>query len=96
MVVPLRPEASWDACFAFSTRIAEAMAREQPEQYTTAFGKHARQDKILLDYKRNHRGAVAVAAYSSRARPAARLLGMPPIAALYRDLTLEVLVDWWQ
>jgi hypothetical protein len=33
------------------------------------FAKQKRSNKILIDYKRHHRGAVAVAAYSTRALP---------------------------
>jgi bifunctional non-homologous end joining protein LigD len=37
--------------------------------FTLDFGKSKRSGLTLLDYKRNHRAAVAVAAYSARAHP---------------------------
>jgi bifunctional non-homologous end joining protein LigD len=71
VVVPLAPGPSWDACAAFTRRIAETIAAEQPTAYTANMAKAARPGKIFLDYLRNLRGATSVAAYSTRAREGA-------------------------
>jgi bifunctional non-homologous end joining protein LigD len=69
VVVPLEPAAGWDECFAFAKTFAERLARESRRTFTTAFGKARRDGKVLIDYKRNHRTSVAVATFSTRARP---------------------------
>jgi bifunctional non-homologous end joining protein LigD len=69
VVVPVVPERSWDECFAFSRAFAEALARQAPDTFTVAFERARRAGKVLLDYKRNHRTSIAVAAFSTRARP---------------------------
>lgn len=71
VVVPLRPQRSWQECFAFSEKLAEVIVREHPTRYTTAIPKAGREKKILLDYLRNNRTNTSVAAYSPRARPGA-------------------------
>jgi bifunctional non-homologous end joining protein LigD len=71
VVVPILPTATWDVCFAFSAAVAQSLVNEHPKSFTTTFGKARRPGKILLDYKRNHRAAVAVSAFSTRARPTA-------------------------
>jgi bifunctional non-homologous end joining protein LigD len=68
VVVPFRPEHGWDEVFAFSRSLAESLVRKDPAAFTVDFAKGGRERKILVDYKRNHRAAVAVAAYSARAR----------------------------
>jgi bifunctional non-homologous end joining protein LigD len=73
VVVPLEPRASWDDCFAFSRAFASVMSELAPETFTIAFDKRKRAGKILIDYKRNHRTAIAIAAFSTRARPEATL-----------------------
>jgi bifunctional non-homologous end joining protein LigD len=66
--VPLEPVAGWDVCFAFSRMIADELVRESPSTFTTTYGRASRAGKILIDYKRNHRAAVAITAFSTRAR----------------------------
>ncbi|HJP58479.1 MAG TPA: DNA ligase D, partial [Gemmatimonadaceae bacterium] len=68
VVVPFRAEHDWDAVFEFSRTIAAQMTAESP-RYTLSFDKAARRGKILIDYKRNYRTSIAVAAFSTRAVP---------------------------
>ncbi|MEX2220756.1 MAG: DNA ligase D [Candidatus Rokuibacteriota bacterium] len=71
VVVPLRPEAGWDALRALGEGIGAEMTRRAPDRYTINPLKAARRDRIFIDYLRNVRGATAVAAYSPRAKPGA-------------------------
>ena len=69
VVVPFRAELEWSSVYAVARVIAQSLVQDAPSLFTLDFGKHRRNGKVLLDYKRNHRGAVAVAAYSARAVP---------------------------
>ncbi len=71
VVAPLKPHADWTAVKAFTKAIAGAMAADAPDLYVATIAKAKRQGKILIDYLRNQRGATAVAAFSTRARPGA-------------------------
>jgi bifunctional non-homologous end joining protein LigD len=75
LVVPVEPRTPWDAAKAFTESIAHAMAEAEPHLYVATMSKRKRNGKIFIDYFRNGRGATAVCAYSTRARPGA------PIAA---------------
>ena len=68
VVVPLRPEAGWDALRALGEGIGAEMTRRAPDRYTVNPLKAARRGRIFIDYLRNVRGATAVAAYSPRAK----------------------------
>ena len=71
VVAPVKPKADWAAAKAFTKAIADDMARDSPERYVSTIVKAKRRGKIFVDYLRNQRGATAVAAYSTRARPGA-------------------------
>ncbi|RWO63208.1 DNA ligase D [Mesorhizobium sp.] len=71
VVAPLKPKAEWPAVKAFTKAIADSMAADSPNRYVSTITKSKRRGKILVDYLRNQRGATAVAAYSTRARPGA-------------------------
>jgi bifunctional non-homologous end joining protein LigD len=68
VVVPFRAEHNWDDVFEFSRQIASQLT-EESSRYTLSFEKSARRGKILIDYKRNYRTSIAVAAFSTRAVP---------------------------
>ncbi len=71
VVVPLTPKADWSECLAFARAFAQALVRRSPNQFTEQFAKTGRSRKILIDYLRNNRTNTSIAAYSTRARPAA-------------------------
>jgi bifunctional non-homologous end joining protein LigD len=87
--VPLAPVHDWQTSFDFSRSVAGELTRKQPKRFTTAFGKAARSGKILIDYKRNHRAAVAIAAFSTRARPN----GSVSVPIGWDELTTEPVPD---
>jgi bifunctional non-homologous end joining protein LigD len=71
IVAPLTPDASWEACAAFSGRVAEEMARDRPDAFTANMSKAKRTGRIFVDFLRNTRGATSIAVYSTRAKPGA-------------------------
>jgi bifunctional non-homologous end joining protein LigD len=71
VVAPIKPRARWEEVKNFAKGIADAMTADAPERFIATVTKSKRGGKILVDYLRNGRGATAVAAYSSRARPGA-------------------------
>src|SRR5690606_12217517 len=81
---------TWDEAYAWSKAIAIEVAAGAPG-LTTSFEKHHRPGKILIDYKRNYRGAIAVAGFSIRARPSAPVA--VPIA--WREVSPKLRPDQW-
>jgi bifunctional non-homologous end joining protein LigD len=73
VVVPFTPSAAWDAFHDFARRIAEVMAQQWPDRYTSNVRKNKRGNKIFIDWMRNGRGATSIAPYSLRARKGARV-----------------------
>ena len=80
VVVPLRPAAGWGAVKAFAKSVADAMAADDPGRFVATSTEAGRAGRIDLDDLRNGRGATAVAAYSTRARP-----GAPVAVPIGRD-----------
>jgi bifunctional non-homologous end joining protein LigD len=71
VVVPFVPGPDWDTVKGFARDLAETMEREAPGRYIAKASKTARRGLIYVDYLRNGRGATAIGAYSTRARPGA-------------------------
>jgi bifunctional non-homologous end joining protein LigD len=71
VVVPLKRRRTVVECLEFSRAVSEAIARTDPQTYTTAFAKLGREHKILIDYLRNNRTNTSVCAFSPRARAGA-------------------------
>jgi bifunctional non-homologous end joining protein LigD len=70
VVLPIKP-APWDDAKEFCRQVAEQMAKDNPQRFTSTIKKSARKDRIFIDYLRNSREATAIAPYSTRARPGA-------------------------
>jgi bifunctional non-homologous end joining protein LigD len=71
VVVPIARRSTWDDVAAFARTVAYAMASDSPKTYIAKASKAARKGLIFVDWMRNTRGATAVAAWSTRARPGA-------------------------
>lgn len=71
VVTPIQRTLSWDEGKDFSKAVAEHMVTMIPQRFTSNMAKRARKGKIFIDYLRNARGATAIAAYSTRAKPGA-------------------------
>jgi bifunctional non-homologous end joining protein LigD len=69
VVAPIKPRAGWDEVKSFTQHVAESMVADNPKIYVAKMTKSLRRGRIFVDYLRNGRGATAVAAYSTRARP---------------------------
>jgi bifunctional non-homologous end joining protein LigD len=71
VVVPLAAKQDWGDVKPFARALAEGMAADAPDLYLSQASKEKRTGKIYVDWLRNGRGATAVAAYSTRAKPGA-------------------------
>jgi len=91
VVVPLTPSADWTECLEFARALAMALVRRDAHRFTERFAKAGRQDKILIDYLRNNRTNTAIAAFSTRAKPAAPV--SVPLA--WNELSAAVPPDTW-
>jgi bifunctional non-homologous end joining protein LigD len=73
VVAPLARQATWPNVKGFCRDLARRMVVEKPSRYVATLSKSKRNGRILIDYLRNQRGATAVAAFSTRARPGAQV-----------------------
>lgn len=71
LVVPLDPQAGWDAVKPFCRAFAEMLSEAQPDRFLPTMKKVDRRGRILIDWLRNGLGATAVASFCPRARPSA-------------------------
>lgn len=71
VVVPLKRGHTWEQAKAFSRAAADALVRVAPGRFVAKAGAANRGGRVFIDYLRNARGATAIAAYSTRARPGA-------------------------
>jgi bifunctional non-homologous end joining protein LigD len=89
VVAPLLRRQGWDEVKGFSEAVAQHLARELPDRFTAKLMKRERTDRIFIDYLRNGRGATAIAAFSTRARPGATVSA--PIS--WDELSVELRSD---
>lgn len=71
VVVPLVPEADWEAVKSFCQDFAELLARTDPSRFIANMSKAKRKGRMFIDYLRNGQGATAICPWSTRARPGA-------------------------
>ena len=71
VVVPLDRSADFDTVRDFAERVAEQLADEHPDDFTTAHRKNKRQGRLYLDIRRNAYAQTGIAPYSLRAKPGA-------------------------
>jgi bifunctional non-homologous end joining protein LigD len=82
---------TWGEVKTFSKALAEHLANMIPERFLANMSKQKRKGKIYVDYLRNTRGATAVAAYSTRARPGAPV--SVPLA--WDELSVDMRSDYF-
>ena len=93
VVVPLVRRCSWEELKTFAKAFVNALVRLEPKRYLAQASKAKRKGKIYLDYLRNERGATAVAAYSTRAKPGATVatpLAWDELAASLRPAQFNI------
>jgi DNA ligase D-like protein (predicted polymerase) len=73
LIVPLRPKAEWAAVRLFSRTVAVILSDAQPDRFVATMSKAKRKGRNFIDWLRNERGATAIAPYSLRARPGAKV-----------------------
>lgn len=68
VVVPLVPEADWDAVKSFCQNFAELLAKTEPQRFVANMSKARRKGRMFIDYLRNGQGSTAICPWSTRAR----------------------------
>ncbi len=84
VVVPLSRRSTWEDVSSFTRAIAVHMENAFPDRFIAVMAKAKRKGVIFVDWLRNTRGATAVAAWSTRARPGAGVSVPIPWTALAR------------
>ena len=84
-----RSTGDWGHLKHFASVVAHSLAEQHPDRYIATMSKALRRGKVFIDYLRNQRGATAVASFSPRARPGARVA--TPIS--WRELNDELTND---
>jgi bifunctional non-homologous end joining protein LigD len=73
VVTPIVPDRTYDDVRAFAHGLVSVLAAQRPDLFTALMAKSQRPGRVFVDYLRNAHGATAVCAYSTRARPGARV-----------------------
>jgi bifunctional non-homologous end joining protein LigD len=89
VIAPIGRRVGWDGLKRFARGVADNMAADEPERYTTNPLKLRRKGKIFIDYLRNAEGATAIAPYAIRARAKAPV--STPIG--WKELDADVRFD---
>lgn len=71
IVTPIQRTVEWEEAKGFAKMVADHLVSTIPQRFTANMSKRARKEKIFIDYLRNARGATAIAAFSTRAKPGA-------------------------
>ena len=82
VVVPLVPEADWDAVKSFCQNFAELLAKTEPHRFVANMSKARRKGRMFLDYLRNGHGSTAICPWSTRARAG----GTVPVPVTWDEL----------
>jgi len=86
LVVPLKRDADFDLVRGFAKKVADLLAKREPEKYTTEHRINKRKKRLFIDYLRNAYAQTGVAPYAVRA-----LEGAPVAAPLaWSELTPEL------
>jgi bifunctional non-homologous end joining protein LigD len=67
VVIPLLQRESFNEVHAFAKAVSNYIAKENPDQYTTAIRKNKRKGRLYIDYLRNSYAQTSVAPFSIRA-----------------------------
>lgn len=71
VIIPFKPNVSWEKFREFSKKIAMFMEEKWPDKYVSNMRKEKRKNKIFIDWIRNTRSSTSVAPYSIRKRKGA-------------------------
>ena len=91
IVTPIQRTQGWEEVKSFAKMVADHLVTTIPQRFTSNMSKRVRKGKIFIDYLRNARGATAIAAYSTRAKPGAPV--SVPIA--WDELSKELPSDYF-
>ncbi|HEX5549638.1 MAG TPA: DNA ligase D [Nitrospira sp.] len=91
IVTPIQRTQGWEVVKTFAKMVADHLVTTIPQRFTSNMSKRVRKGKIFIDYLRNARGATAIAAYSTRAKPGAPV--SVPIA--WDELSKELPSDYF-